>query len=166
MKEKYNIHVICLGNIARSPAGQFLLQHYCDLEKAKRNSKISVDVSSSGLSGGYYTEMESYSEYYLNTKGIEVEFFVSRLTKPDILKDQDLILCMEHYMVEKVSRMTKSAKVLSYRETAGEKGDIDDPYGLPKGTYLEIMKEIDECSQEIAKRFYNGEIIDFSENQD
>ena len=166
MKEKYTIHVICLGNIARSPAGQLLLQHYCDLEKQKRNSKISVVVSSSGLSGGLYTEMEPYSAEYLHTKGIKISSFISQLTTPYILKDQDLILCMEQYMVDKVSQMNKSGKILTFKAAAGLKGDIEDPYGLYKGLYFKIMEEINDCAQKIAKRFYNGEIMDISGNKE
>ncbi len=155
--------MICLGNIARSPAAQFLLQHYLNLEKNQRKSEISVEVSSSGLQGGYYTEMESYSEGFLRTKGIIVKEFISRRTSPEILKDQDLILTMELNMIDSVKRMAKNAKIMSYRAAAGEKGDIEDPYGMPKGPYFEIMEQIDECSKKIASLFYDGKFLQISE---
>jgi protein-tyrosine-phosphatase len=164
MKKQFKIHVICLGNIARSPAAEYLLQYYLDIEKKQRKSDISVKVSSSGLNGGYYSEMESYSEGYLQTKGIKVKEFISRKTSPEILKDQDLVLTMETYMIKSISNMVNNAKIMSYRAAAGEKGDIEDPYDLPKGPYFEIMNQIDDCSKKIAKLFYDGKLIQFGES--
>ena len=161
MKSPLKLHVVCLGNIARSPAAHYLLQHYLDKEKKKKNIDVEFIVTSSGLSGGYYSGMEDYSEDYLREKGIAADNFVSSKSTKEVLKEQDLVLCMEQYMVDRIKSMVhgRTPLVLTYREAAGEKGDIEDPYGYAKPKYYKIMYQIDECTKKITERLLQGEII-------
>ena len=160
MKDLYRIHVVCLGNIARSPAAEYMLQHYMDLEQKNRNSSISVEVSSSGTNGGMYTEMEPLSEEYLRENGIVPKGFQSRRATRGILENQDIILLMERYMIQNLWDLAPNKKYITFKEAAGESGNVRDPYGDSKPEYYQVMKLIDDCSKKIAQRFYDGKLID------
>lgn len=157
------VTVICLGNMCRSPAGEFLLRYYA---KKSVDSRIqAIEFDSAGLNGGY-NGMDPLTIQYLQRYMLSGDHFQSkRLTKPYLLQF-DLILVMERYMINEITerifwnwseaektRLKHSIKVFS--QVAELQDDIEDPYGFHWDQYQDIMKQIDDMAQTIIKKWEN-----------
>lgn len=156
--KKIKIAVLCVGNICRSPVGEYLLREYA--KKSENQDIRSIIFDSAGLHGGFL-ELAEDSKEYLEKKGIDPSEFKSKGISRKYLDQFDLIWVManwhkkfivDHYYAElprKERRKIKS-KMKTLVEVSGEgSGDVKDPYGLPTGEYLEILKQIDLLSKNI-----------------
>ena len=155
------IAVLCVGNICRSPVGEYLLRKYA---KESENQDIqSIIFDSAGLHGGFL-ELAEDSKEYLEKKGIDPSNFKSKGISREYLDQFDKIWIMaswhrkfivDHYYAElsrKEKRIIKS-KMKTLVEVSGEgKGDVKDPYGLPTNEYLEILHHIDRLSKKIIEQ--------------
>lgn len=155
------IAVLCVGNICRSPVGEYLLREYA---KKSENQEIqSIIFDSAGLHGGFL-ELAEDSREYLEKKGINPSGFKSKGISRDYLDQFDKIWIMaswhrkyilDHYYAElswKERRKIK-IKMKTLVEVSGEgSGDVKDPYGLPSNEYIEILKQIDILSKKIIEQ--------------
>jgi len=156
--EKIKIAVLCVGNICRSPVGEYLLREYA--KKSENQDIRSIIFDSAGLHGGFL-ELAEDSKEYLEKKGIDPSEFKSKGISRKYLDQFDRIFVManwhkkfivDHYYAElswKERRKIKF-KMKTLVEVSGEgSGDVKDPYGLPTGEYLEILEQIDILSKKI-----------------
>ena len=154
--KKMKIAVLCVGNICRSPVGEFLLREYA---KKSTNQEIqSIIFDSAGLHGGFL-ELAEDSKDYLEKKGIDPSEFKSKGISRKYLDQFDKIWVManwhkkfivDHYYAElsRKERRKIKLKMKTLVEVSGEgSGDVKDPYGLPTGEYIEILKQIDRLSK-------------------
>ena len=159
--KKIKIAILCVGNICRSPVGEFLLREYA--KKSENQDIQSVIFDSAGLHGGFL-ELAEDSREYLEKKGIDPSGFKSKGISRDYLDQFDKIWIMaswhrkyilDHYYAElswKERRKIKS-KMKTLVEVSGEgSGDVKDPYGLPSNEYIEILKQIDILSKKIIEQ--------------
>ena len=152
------VTVICLGNICRSPVGELLLKKYAKASKQSNLNKIEFD--SAGLQGGYM-QMHRFSQEFLQSQGIDISHFISKATSVEYFSQFDLILVLEAYMRDEILRLfhtyhvksEKIPKIQTLTEAAGSQGDVEDPYGLPKKHYLEILYQIDDYVQKIIENW-------------
>ncbi len=155
------IAVLCVGNICRSPVGEYLLREYA--KKSENQDIQSIIFDSAGLHGGFL-ELAEDSREYLEKKGINPSGFKSKGISRDYLDQFDKIWIMaswhrkyilDHYYAElswKERRKIKS-KMKTLVEVSGEgSGDVKDPYGLPSNEYIEILKQIDILSKKIIEQ--------------
>ena len=155
------IAILCVGNICRSPVGEYLLREYAKKSESEKIQSIIFD--SAGLHGGFL-ELAGDSKDYLEEKGIDPSEFKSKGISRDYLDQFDKIWVMavwhkkfivDHYYAElsrKEKRIIKS-KMKTLVEVSGEgKGDVKDPYGLPTSEYIEILKQIDRLSRKIIEQ--------------
>ena len=160
--KKIKIAVICVGNICRSPVGEYLLRDYA--KKSKNQDIQSIIFDSAGLHGGFL-ELAEDSKDYLEERGIDSSEFKSKGISRKYLDQFDKIwvlanwhkkFIVDRYYAElprKERRKIKS-KMETLVEASGEgSGDIIDPYGLPSGEYLEILIQIDRLSKKIIEQF-------------
>jgi len=160
-KEDYkipkSITVICLGNICRSPVGEYLLRAYAMHSVCPEIWNIEFD--SAGIEGGFLS-LNQLSAEYLEEKGINCSKFHSKKINRQYLDRFDLILVMEDYMKEEIIQNYYDSlkedeinkirnKIKTLKEIVGKKGDIEDPYGQDRWTYRTILGEIDY----LCKRF-------------
>jgi len=159
--KKIKIAVLCVGNICRSPVGEYLLREYA---KKSENQEIqSIIFDSAGLHGGFL-ELAGDSKDYLEERGIDPSEFKSKGISRKYLDQFDKIWVManwhkkfivDHYYAElswKERRKIKS-RMKTLVEVSGEgSGDVKDPYGLPSGEYIEILKQIDLLSKKIIQQ--------------
>ncbi|QEE15753.1 hypothetical protein DSAG12_01580 [Promethearchaeum syntrophicum] len=154
--KKTKITILCVGNICRSPVGEYLLREYAK----ERGFSQSIIIDSAGLHGGFL-ELAKDSRDYLKEKGIDPSDFKSKGISRKYLDQFDNIWVManwhkkfiiDHYYAElprKERRKIKS-KMKTLVEVSGEgSGDVTDPYGLPSNEYLQILKQIDRLSKKI-----------------
>jgi len=159
--KKIKIAVLCVGNICRSPVGEYLLREYA--KKSENQDIQSIIFDSAGLHGGFL-ELAGDSKDYLKERGIDPSEFKSKGISRKYLDQFDKIWVManwhkkfivDHYYAElswKERRKIKS-RMKTLVEVSGEgSGDVKDPYGLPSGEYIEILKQIDLLSKKIIQQ--------------
>jgi len=156
--------IVCLGNICRSPAAEYLLRHYANQSKYQKIRGIYFE--SAGLTGGSGM-MYHHSRKYLENKGIDPSSFRSKGLNSSLLEQFDLILIMEEYMRESVQNIEKhpinkaikyqnqslSNKIMTLKEAVGEKGDVEDPYGLHKKNYNKLMKKLNILCKKLIDKW-------------
>jgi len=155
------IAVLCVGNICRSPVGEYLLREYA--KKSENQDIQSIIFDSAGLHGGFL-ELAEDSREYLEKKGIDPSGFKSKGISRDYLDQFDKIWIMaswhrkyilDHYYAElswKERRKIKSKMKTLVEVSGGGSGDVKDPYGLPCNEYIEILKQIDILSKKIIEQ--------------
>ena len=155
------IAVLCVGNICRSPVGEYLLREYA---KESENEDIqSIIFDSAGLHGGFL-ELAEDSKEFLEKRGIDPSGFKSKGITRDYLDQFDKIWIMaswhrkfilDHYYagIPWKERRKIKLKIKTLVEVSGEgSGDVTDPYGLPSSEYLEILKHIDRLTKKIIEQ--------------
>lgn len=142
MNKIKRVLIVCTGNTARSPAGEYLAKYYA--------TKYSADLifDSAGFINAF-TYMQPDSQEYLNTKGIIHSDFTPKILNKALLKKQDLIITMEkQHAIEIKTNFNDiqdiEKKTLTLKEFNGGVGDIIDPYYENRATYLKVMNELDK----------------------
>ncbi len=143
MSKIKRILIVCTGNTARSPAGEYLAKYYTK----KYNSDLIFD--SAGFINAF-SYMQPDSQKYLNNKGIEHSDFSPKILNKALLKKQDLIITMEkqHAMEIKANfndiQDIEKKKIFTLKGFNGGEGDIIDPYYESQTTYIKVMNELDK----------------------
>ena len=142
MSKIRRILIVCTGNTARSPAGEYLAKYYA--------TKYNVDLifDSAGFINAF-SYMQPDSQKYLSTKGIIHSDFSPKILNKALLKKQDLIITMEkqHAIeikanfndIQDIENITHTLKAFN-----GGGGDIIDPYYENQATYIKVMNELDK----------------------
>ena len=73
--KQIKITILCVGNICRSPVGEYLLREYA--KKSENLTIQSIIFDSAGLHGGFL-ELAKDSKDYLEEKGIDPSDFNSK----------------------------------------------------------------------------------------
>jgi len=139
MSKIKRILIVCTGNTARSPAGEYLAKYYAIQYSAD------LEFDSAGFINAF-TYMQPESRQYLNTKGIIHSDFSPKILNEALLKKQDLIITMEKQHATEIKanfndiqEITHTLKVFN-----GGEGDIIDPYYESQTTYIKVMNELDK----------------------
>ena len=151
MKNKiHNILIICFGNTARSPAGEYLAKYYA--------TKYNVDLNfdSAGFINAF-SYMQPESQEFLNSKGIDHSDFNPKIINKDLLEKNDLIITMETRHIDQIHKSFSNIKDINkktytLKDFNGGKGDIIDPYYTNNATYKKVLNEIDENIEKMVKR--------------
>ncbi|MHA1338381.1 MAG: arsenate reductase/protein-tyrosine-phosphatase family protein [Promethearchaeota archaeon] len=167
---KFRIKVVCLANMSRSPAGEFLLRHYLEREKNNLPRNIKNEIEFIITSGGFMIDgefMAHATHSYLQQNGIDVPMnWRSSVLNEKDLEQQDLILVMEKYMYHDIlslfefsdyDKMERKIKTLA--EAAGFSGDIKDSIGSSDEEYLQTMEKINKYTEIVAKKIINEEFF-------
>ncbi len=144
------ILVVCSGNTARSPAGEYLGKYYAK----KYNADLKFD--SCGFFNAF-SYMQPESREYLSSKGIDPSGFNPKTINKKLLQENDLIITMEQYHIEQIKSNFQNieeinSKSFTLKEFNGGKGDIMDPYYTNKETYMRVMKELDKNIDKLVKK--------------
>jgi protein-tyrosine phosphatase len=153
--------VVCLGNICRSPVAEYVLRDYINQTENPRLKQIIIQ--SAGLNPVFF-EMSANSERYLKLKGISAPHFHSKQISRSMIEENDQIFVLERYMKEEIIKNLYSEeqsrekeinvkKILTLTESAGEKGDVEDPYGSNYAGYEKICLQIDGLCKKIVDRW-------------
>ncbi len=151
MDEKiHRILVVCSGNTARSPVGEYLAKLYA------QKHDVDLHVESAGEFNAF-AYMQPESQEYLNSKNINHSDFKPQTLSFSLLKKQDLIITMaEHHkdgIINDFSNIQDiENKTFTLKEFNGRKGDIIDPYYTNRDTYIKVMKEIDNLIEKMIQK--------------
>lgn len=113
------ILVVCVGNICRSPSGEYLLKHLLP-EK---------HIASAGIGALVGKPADKLAAEVASEHGISLDGHEARQLTSALCQEYDLILVMEKGHIEAVTKIAPEArgKTMLFGQWIGRK-DIPDPY--------------------------------------
>lgn len=138
-----NILVVCVGNICRSPSGEYLLK------KLLPNKT----VASAGVGALVGKPADKMATQVAAEHGVSLEGHEARQLTADLCRDYDLILVMEKGHIEAVTNIAPEArgKTMLFGQWLGMK-DIPDPYRQSKEAFDHAYQLIEQSAQAWAKK--------------
>ena len=140
---------VCTGNICRSVIAEHLFN------KIIKNKNIEgVEASSAGIEGNPEYKIYGYLAKLMTAKGIDYSRHKSRKITTINPADYDLIIVMEQFHKNYISRAYPGSKekVKLLTELAGEgKIDIPDPLNRPDEVYDKVFEDINRCVAKIQE---------------
>ncbi|UTV26977.1 arsenate reductase/protein-tyrosine-phosphatase family protein [Photobacterium atrarenae] len=137
------ILVVCVGNICRSPSGEYLLKQ---LLPAK-------EIASAGVGALVGKPADKMASEVAVERGISLEGHVAQQLTSDLCQQYDLILVMEKGHLEAVTRIAPEArgKTMLFGQWIGQK-DIPDPYRQSREAFEFAYGLIEEAAEAWAKK--------------
>lgn len=138
-----HILVVCVGNICRSPSGEYLL----------KNLLPNKTVASAGVGALVGKPADKMATQVAAEHGVSLEGHVARQLTADMCRDYDLILVMEKGHIEAVTNIAPEArgKTMLFGQWLGMK-DIPDPYRQSKEAFDHAYQLIEQSAQAWAKK--------------
>ena len=132
--------LVCTANICRSPIAMGLLKRMLE----DRQIDGDWQVESAGTWGLDGDPAAAGSQAVMNNLGIDISEHRARRVDYDLLRSYDLILTMENGHKEALCMEFPdfSDRIYMLSEMAGEKSDIDDPYGGAYSGYEQAAEDI------------------------
>lgn len=136
------ILVVCVGNICRSPTGEYILKN---LLPGKQIDSAGIAVEKSELTG---KPADSMAAQVAAEHGINLERHASRQLTETMASEYDLILVMEKGHIEAVCKIAPTArgKTMLFGQWIGQK-DILDPYKQSREAFDFTWSLLDEAAK-------------------
>lgn len=137
------ILVVCVGNICRSPSGEYLL-------KTLLPNKYITSAGVGALVGKPADKMAA--EVALDY-GVNLDGHIAQQLTSELCRDYDLILVMEKGHIEAVTKLAPEArgKTMLFGQWIGQK-DIPDPYRQSREAFEHAYSLIDVAANAWAKK--------------
>jgi protein-tyrosine phosphatase len=136
-----SILIVCLGNICRSPTGEYILKNLMPNKK----------ISSAGLNSLIGNRADPMALKIAHENNISLENHKSRQLTPQICREYDLILVMEKKQIDLINRISPETrgKVMLFGYWLDEI-EIHDPYKQSREAFEIVFKLINEAAQKWA----------------
>lgn len=133
---------VCTGNICRSPMAEGILKAMLRARGAQ-----GIRVSSAGTSGLDGRGAEPFALGACRDRGIDLSGHRARSLDRELLRESDVIVCMEPEHRAAVLRLLPEAEgrtraMTEFGEEPDPEGFIADPYGLPAWAYEACFSKI------------------------
>lgn len=137
------ILVVCVGNICRSPSGEYLLKHHLP----------NKHIASAGVGALVGKPADKTAAEVAFEHGISLDGHVAQQLSSELCKDYDLILVMEKGHIEAVTSIAPEArgKTMLFGQWVGQK-DIPDPYRQSREAFDFAYELLDESAKAWAKK--------------
>ena len=134
-----HILFVCTANICRSPVAEAVLRH-----RLEERGMEEWTVRSAGTWAIQERGAAQNSIRVLAERGIDISDHRSRMVSSELLKEADLILCMESGHVEALKAEFPEAvgRIHLLSEMAGESFSISDPYREPLEQYQRMANTV------------------------
>lgn len=135
-----NILVVCVGNICRSPMGEYLLRQ-------KLSHKPEITIHSAGIGALVDKPADETAQQILMEHGIDASNHKARQVTKDMLAKADLILAMEEKHLKHLYAMAPQVRGKAFLMAKWE-GDkpIPDPYRQQRPAFEHAYKLIDQAT--------------------
>lgn len=137
------ILVVCVGNICRSPSGEYLF-------KKLLPNKI---IASAGVGALVGKPADKMATEVALENDVSLEGHLGQQLSSELCREYDLVLVMEQGHIEAVTNIAPEARgktMLLSQWT--DKNDIPDPYRQSKEAFEHAYKLIDKACQAWAKK--------------
>ncbi|MCG7588157.1 protein tyrosine phosphatase [Photobacterium sp. OFAV2-7] len=137
------ILVVCVGNICRSPSGEYLLK------KLLPNKHI----ASAGVGALVGKPADKMASEVASDNGTSLEGHRAQQLTSELCREYDLILVMEKGHIEAVTKISPEArgKTMLFGQWNGQK-DIPDPYRQSREAFDHAYSLIDVAANAWAKK--------------
>ena len=149
------ILIICFGNTARSPAGEYLTRYYV------KKYNLDLSVQSAGFINAF-ADMQPLSKNYLRNKGIDPSGFSPKTINHTLLEEHELIITMKKTHKRDILQEYDDVpdlqeKMFTLKEFVGDSQDLDiiDPYYESNSKFQEILEIIDDYIEKMVKKIRN-----------
>ena len=139
-----NIVVVCTANICRSPVGEAVLRQRLLARQNIIGQGEQWRVSSAGTWAEFGQAASAYSVELMAEQGLDISTHGSRPVDRSMLKEADLLLCMEtgHAEALRAEFPDQAYKIYLLSEMAGPAYSVSDPYGGPRHEYKRMVAEV------------------------
>jgi protein-tyrosine phosphatase len=140
------ILVVCVGNICRSPMGEYLLKRCA--------ADIPVTVASAGLGALVGHGADPLAVEVMHEHGVDIDGHCARQLTGELVKEFELILVMEQWQQKEIERIYPYARGRVH--LLGKWGDVEiaDPYKRPKEHFVEAFEKIDKACEEWCNKLW------------
>lgn len=136
-----NILVVCVGNICRSPMGEFFFKNECP----------DLNISSAGISGMIGHSADDKAITCMDRLGIDMRSHVAQKLNEQHLKNADLVLVMSQRQQRHIEQTWPFAKGKIFRLGHWQNTDIADPYQHDQAFFDNTCTLIQKCVQDWKK---------------
>ena len=144
-----HILIVCTANICRSPVGEGLLR-----QRLHERGLTDWTVSSAGTWAQVERSASQYSVEVMADQGIDISTHRARMIDAKLLKEADLVLCMEsgHAEALRAEFPPYASNVYLFSEMIGKQYSISDPYGGSLDAYQAMAYELNRLVDEGLER--------------
>ncbi|MGF1788263.1 protein tyrosine phosphatase [Photobacterium swingsii] len=137
------ILVVCVGNICRSPSGEYMLKKLLPTK----------EIASAGVGALVGKPADKIAAQVAQEHGISLDGHVAQQVTSDLCRDYDLILVMEKGHIDAVANIAPEArgKTMLFGQWIGQK-DIPDPYRQSREAFDHAYALIDGAAQAWAQK--------------
>ena len=127
-----NILVVCVGNICRSPMGEFLL----------KANHPNLHIESAGLSAMVGHSADDKAIACMDVLKIDMRNHVAKQISPELIKQSDLILVMSNNQQKHIEQTWPFAKGKVFRLGHWQGQNVPDPYQHDQAFFDETCRNI------------------------
>jgi len=133
------ILVVCTANICRSPVAAALLR-----DRLQKRGLTDWVVRSAGTWAQENIGASRHSVALLAERGLDISNHQAAMVNRQLLKEADLVLCMEagHAEALRVEFPAAADRIFLISEMVGKKYGISDPYGRSRSSYEAMVTEL------------------------
>lgn len=136
---------VCTGNTCRSPMAEGIFRKYYQLFKG--------DISSRGIMVEKEYPANEQAIDTMDSLGIDLRSHISRIFDEDEILYRTIVLTMttsqKIYLINKYPKLINQVHTL--HEYLGQKGEIQDPYGMSKESYVACAIQLKKLLKELIK---------------
>jgi len=137
-----NILIVCVGNICRSPMAEYLLQQMI------KKQGMDTRVSSAGLAALVGHGADEYAIAVMTEHGIDGAAHRARQLDNEMVKQNELILVMEHWQKKEIESLFPYARGRVHLLGKWADAEISDPYKKPKEAFVHAFEKINKACDE------------------
>ena len=137
---------VCLGNSCRSPFAEALFN------KLAEERGVEWRALSAGLEPGLETPRSAIRA--AREFGVDLTGHTPRAVTAKLLETVDLVLAMEDWQKDEMSRVYPHCmdKIYTLTEYVGESGNIPDPYLSSHATYMQVYRQINRLVGKLVEK--------------
>ncbi|MDO4222802.1 MAG: low molecular weight protein-tyrosine-phosphatase [Acinetobacter sp.] len=136
-----NILVVCVGNICRSPMGEYFFKH----------ARPDLNISSAGIAGMVGHSADEKAIHCMDHLGIDMRSHKAQKLAAEHIKQADLILVMSTRQQRHIEQTWPFAKGKTFRLGHWQKTDIADPYQHDQQFFNDTCQLIQRCVDDWKK---------------
>ena len=132
-----SVLVVCMGNICRSPMGEYLL---------KAALPNHIRVSSAGLGALIGHPADDHAIALMQAQGMDISGHRARQITAALVADHELIVVMTQRQKEQLEMEFPSARGRVFRYGHWSQSDVADPYQLDRAAFEAAYELIHEAT--------------------
>lgn len=136
------ILVVCVGNICRSPMGEYLLRNMVG------KSGADISIASAGLGALEGHEPDKLARDVMDKNGIDISPHRARQLNEEMVRENDLILVMEVWQQKEIENHFPFSRGRVHLIGKWSDCEVSDPYKKSREHFVEAFNRINQSCKE------------------